>query len=166
MIAYPTEYCFGLGCDPANDDAVERILNIKGRQKQQGLILLAADTEQVEQYAEWQTSPMLEEIERSWPGHVTWVLPACKHVSGLIRGQHQTVAMRVSAHTVARSLCAEFGSAIVSTSANRHGAVASRTAGAVLAEMGDDLDFILDAPVGSADRASQIRNGTTGEVIR
>ena len=166
VIAYPTESCFGLGCDPANDEAVERILRIKGRLKQQGLILLAADSSQVEQQAEWLTSPMLEKIELSWPGPVTWLLPARKHVSSLIRGQHRTVAMRISAHSTAQALCAGFGSAIVSTSANRHGADALRTASAVFEEMGDELDFVVDAPVGSAAKASQIRDGTTGEVIR
>lgn len=166
VIAYPTEYCFGLGCDPANSGAIERILKIKGRHKQQGLILLAADIAQVEQQAELHSSPMVDEIMLSWPGPVTWLLTPRAHVSDWVCGQHQTVAIRVSAHATAHALCAEFGSVIVSTSANRHGEEALRTTAAVREVMGNEVDYVVDGPVGNSLQPSQIRDGKNGEVIR
>ena len=72
VIAYPTEYCFGLGCDPRNKQAIARLLKIKNRQAEQGLILIAANIEQVCEYVDLACSPLREQIERSWPGPNTW----------------------------------------------------------------------------------------------
>jgi L-threonylcarbamoyladenylate synthase len=166
VIAYPTEHCFGLGCDPNNRVAIARLLKIKQRSAEQGLILIASSTAQVELVAELQAAAKLAEILDSWPGPVSWLLDARENVSGLVRGRHTTVAMRVTAHPVAQQLCDLFGGAIVSTSANRHAKPALLTADAVAHEMGDELDFILAGDVGGAAQPSQIRDGATGAVLR
>ena len=166
VIAYPTEHCFGLGCDPENSDALRRILTIKGREAKQGVILIASDTEQVERYADMDSSPMLEHIKQSWPGPVSWVMPAHSFVSALIRGEHQTVAMRISAHPIAHQLCAQFGAPIVSTSANRHGDAPLIKANQVETQLGEEIDFILAASVGGDMTPSSIMDGFSGEKIR
>lgn len=166
VIAYPTEFCFGLGCDPRNEKALERLLAIKQRQREQGVILIAANISQVEEWVDFKSSPLQSEIQASWPGPNTWLLPALDCVSPWVRGHHTTVAMRITAHSVSKRLCHEFGGAIVSTSANRHGQDALRSASAVNHEMGVELDFILDAPLGGADSASTIRDGQTGQLLR
>lgn len=171
VIAYPTEYCFGLGCDPQNHLAIERLLKIKQRQAEQGLILVASDVLQVDQYVEFSNStkisaPRKAQIKQSWPGPNTWILPARSDVSQWVRGQHEGVAMRISAHSICQALCEEFGGAIVSTSANRHGQPALLNADEVRADMQSELDFIIDAPVGGANKPSTIRNGLTGQLLR
>jgi L-threonylcarbamoyladenylate synthase len=166
VIAYPTEYCFGLGCDPRNEQAIARLLKIKNRQAEQGLILIAADIEQVCDYVDLASSPLREKIERSWPGPNTWTLAALESVSRFISGNHTTVAIRISGHVLSKQLCEEFGGAIVSTSANRHGQDALLHADAVRKEMSVELDYIIDAPVGDARSASTIRDGLTGRVLR
>jgi len=166
VIAYPTEYCFGLGCDPSNTDALKRLLKIKRRDHQQGVILIAANTRQVRMYVDLDTSPLASKIEASWPGPNTWILPALEQVSEWVRGQHSGVAMRVPAHRVCQEICTNFEGAIVSTSANRHGQPALQNASDVQAEMGVELDYILDAPVGGAERASVIRDGHSGRQLR
>ena len=166
VIAYPTEHCFGLGCDPKNRAAIERVLKIKQRSAEQGLILIASSTAQVELVAELQAAARLTQILESWPGPVSWLLTARENVSELVRGRHTTVAMRVTAHPVALLLCELFGGAIISTSANRHAESALLTAHAVAHEMGGELDYILAADVGGAAQASQIRDGATGAILR
>lgn len=166
VIAYPTEYCFGLGCDPTNSAAIERLLAIKQRQAQQGVILIAADLQQVEQWGDLSAAPLRVKIEQSWPGPNTWLLPARESVSEWVRGSHPTIAMRIPDHPVCQNLCQAFGGAIVSTSANRHGQAALLDAASVSADMGDELDYIIQAPVGAATAASTIRSGITGELIR
>lgn len=171
LIAYPTEYCFGLGCDPQNNKAIERLLNIKQRQKDQGVILIAANIEQVSDYANLESLPDLDLISRSWPGPNTWLIPAQDSVSTWIRGQHSTVAMRIPSYAVCRQLCREFGGAVVSTSANRHGQDSLLDAASVNAEFADEVDFVLDMPIqfrpsqGSA-KASIIRDAVTGKKLR
>lgn len=166
VIAYPTEYCYGLGCDPQNEQALQRLLDIKQRHASQGVILIAADVDQVNDYAELDSLPLAEQIKASWPGPNTWLLPVNKSVSSWVTGKHDTVGMRVTAHPVSRLLCQRFGGAIVSTSANRHGQDALLSAPAIEAEMGIELNTIVDAPLGGAAAASVIRHGVTGEQLR
>lgn len=166
VIAYPTEYCFGLGCDPTNKDAVQRILDIKNRSVAQGLILIAADTEQVKVFADIQASPLQSEILASWPGPVTWTLPTLSTTPHWISGEHSTIAMRITAHKLSSQLCQQFSSAIVSTSANRHGQPEVRNADQVVSHLGNDIDYIVNSPVGDATQASKIKDGMTGAVLR
>ena len=166
VIAYPTEYCFGLGCDPRNITAVQRIITIKQRKASQGLILLAGNSDQVSEYSDINALSLKSQILESWPGPVTWTLPARQGVSQWLRGTHPSIAMRITAHQLCVQLCLEFGHAIVSTSANRHNEAALLNAVEVVAEMGDEVDYVLPADVGGASKASQIRDGLSGEILR
>ena len=166
VIAYPTEYCFGLGCNPQNQQAIENLLKVKQRQPEQGVILIAASVEQVERYVDLQASPFIDEILASWPGPYTWILPARESVSTWVRGKHLGVAVRVTNNEISKQLCAQYGDAIVSTSANRHGQAAIVNAQSVIDEMGDELSYVLDEPVGGAQSASTIRDGMTGLKLR
>lgn len=166
VIAYPTEYCFGLGCDPRDDDSIERLLSIKQRSAQQGVILIASEVEHIARYVDLDSSDLLADILASWPGPNTWVLPALSDVSMYVRGRHKGVAVRVTQNPVCRALCSAFGGAIVSTSANRHGQPALLDATSVEQEMGGELDYIVHQRVGGALAASTIRDGLTGQKIR
>lgn len=169
VIAYPTEYCFGLGCDPLKQSAVNRILSIKGRAAAQGLILVAADLSQVASYAELDDLTTRAAITDSWPGPTTWVLPKRARTPHWISGDHDSIAMRVSAYNLVQSICAGFGGAIVSTSANRSGQPALLSAADVSTEMKAEVDFIVDGPLGEQDStqaASKIFDAITGKQLR
>ncbi|RBP48902.1 L-threonylcarbamoyladenylate synthase [Arenicella xantha] len=166
VVAYPTEYCFGLGCDPRNQAAVMRLLAIKHRQPEQGVILIAANTQQVECYADLDALISKQQILDSWPGPNTWLLPARSSVPNWVKGRHTSIAMRIPGHDLSLKLCQEFGFPIVSTSANRHGSPALLSADAVLHELGAELDYIIDAPVGGATAASTIRDAISGQILR
>jgi L-threonylcarbamoyladenylate synthase len=171
VIAYPTEYCFGLGCDPKNHSAIARILNIKRRHKEQGVILIAANIEQVSNYADLNLLPDLDLITGSWPGPNTWLLPARDSVTSWVRGSHSSVAMRIPSYALCRQLCYDFEDALVSTSANRHGQNSLLDAESVNLEFGDEIDLILDMPVQhqpshGTSKASTIRDAITGKQLR
>ncbi len=166
VIAYPTEYCFGLGCDPSNQNAVQRILDIKRRSVDQGLIMIAANLVQVNAYADVQASPLSEEILASWPGPFTWTLPTLENVPNWVKGKHDSIAMRVTAHKLSSQLCHKYGGAIISTSANRHAQPALLSAATVAHVMGEEVDYIIDASVGGAKQASQIKDGISGAILR
>ena len=167
VIAYPTEAVWGLGCDPDNRQAVERILAIKQRAVEKGLILVAADTTQLGPIPHNLTSSQRELIEQTWPGPVTWLIPdPGAHYPDWIRGGHDSVAIRVSAHPLVRELCFLFGKPIVSTSANIAGEPAIRTRAKLKQQFGDRLDYIVDGELGSAAQPSEIRDLATGKIIR
>lgn len=166
IIAYPTEAVFGLGCDPADAAAVNRLLDLKERPQEKGLILIAADPSA---FAPWIAPPTPEiraRIEPTWPGPVTWLLPAAADCPETIRGAHDSVAVRVTAHPVAAALCRSWGGALVSTSANRGGGEPARDAATVRRLFGDALDAVIDAPVGGLERPTPIRDARTGETLR
>lgn len=166
VVAYPTESCFGLGCDPRNLAAIRRILRIKRRPRAKGLIVIAARAEQLLPFVDFPAPPRRAHILASWPGPHTWLLPARARASRWLRGDHGTLAVRVIAHREAAMLCRLAGMPIVSTSANRAGRRMLRSSRAVLREFGDEIDFIVDGRIGGARAPSIIRHGETGEVVR
>jgi len=171
VIAYPTEYCFGLGCDPQNIQAVQQLLDIKQRQKEQGLILIASSVAQVAIYADLSKVPDQERIISSWPGPNTWVLPVKDKVSDYLKGRHPSIAMRIPDYELCRDLCDAFGGAIVSTSANRHGQATLLTSASVATEFKEEVSYVLDAPIqydasSATQTASSIRDAVTGEQLR
>ena len=124
VIVYPTEAVWGLGCDPFDEAAVLRLLTLKQRAVDKGLILVAGALEQFEGLLDWERLPTdrREAVFASWPGPHTWIVPATGRVPHWITGAHDGVATRVSAHPTVVALCAAFGGPIVSTSANLSGA--------------------------------------------
>ena len=75
VIAYPTEAVYGLGCDPLDAHAVLRLLALKDRPMEKGLILIASDFQQLQPFIRTPDSATLEKIQSTWPGPVTWLLP-------------------------------------------------------------------------------------------
>ena len=167
VIAYPTEAVFGLGCDPTNESAIEKVLALKNRPASKGLILVASQWPQLSPYVDFGGIPknMLPTILNSWPGPNTWLLPKSKRVSSLLSGDSESIAVRVSAFSTVKELCQTLESAIVSTSANLTGQSPARTAEQVRCQFGDNL-LCINMPVGNSENPSQIRNGLTGEIIR
>lgn len=166
VIAYPTETVWGLGCDPFNIEALERIIQIKRRDAHKGLILVAADIKQFDFLLSACSADDIKKMSDSWPGAVTWLVPHKHRVPQLVHGQFDTVAIRVSSHPLVQQLCTEFGGPIVSTSANFSGKPTVRCAVQARAVLGPYLDFILQGPVGLANAPSRIIDLRSGRVIR
>lgn len=170
VIAYPTESVFGLGCDPDCDLAIQHILDLKQRPQHKGLILIAANIEQLAPYADFSAlnEKQLVAIQDTWPGPFTWVVPVTKHLSKLISGDFDSVAVRVSAHPIVQQLCSEFGKPIISTSANLSGLDACTNASQVKEMFAGNplLTTTIEAEVSGLDNPSQIHNAITGERLR
>lgn len=165
VIAYPTEAVYGLGCEPMNESAVMHLLDIKQRPIEKGLILIAASLEQLEPYLVLNTD-ILAKITPTWPGAVTWVIPAKADVPKWLTGAHDTLAVRVTAHPVARQLCEVYGGAIVSTSANATTEPSMRTAEQVMAVFADTDIFVLDGKVGELAQETAIYDAVSGKQFR
>lgn len=166
IIAYPTEAVYGLGCDPQDGRAVARLLQLKLRPSNKGLLLIAADFDQLVPWVEEPSPAMWARLEASWPGFTTWILPARPDVPLWLTGQHAGLAVRVTAHPVAASLCRYFGGALVSTSANPSGLRPARSVLKVRRYFGRALDYIVPGAIGGEARASEIRDACSGAVLR
>jgi L-threonylcarbamoyladenylate synthase len=165
VLAYPTEAVYGLGCDPLNQDAVGRLLEIKRRPVDKGLILIASQFGQLTPFVLPPTVAIWEQLDKTWPGPVTWLLPARPTTPQWLRGRHTTLAVRVTAHPIAAGLCEAFGGAIVSTSANPAGRPPARSALQARLRC-PGVDLIVPGRTGGLRRPTAIRNALTGETLR
>ena len=168
LVACPTEGVWGLSCDPFDEAAVLRLLALKQRTVDKGLILVAATPAQFEGIADWEPLPpgRKAEILASWPGPNTWIVPVTARVPRWISGEHDGVALRVSAHPVMAELCAAFGGPLVSTSANRAGEPAARNLAALDPAVLAATDGRVAGETGARDRPSDIRDARTGALLR
>ena len=167
IIAYPTEAVWGLGCDPYNQKAVLKILDLKQRPIEKGLILVAANRQQFTGLCDSLESAQIDKLDESWPGPTTWLIPdPARLIPDWIRGEHETVAVRVSAHPLVKALCQAFGGPIVSTSANAAGEPEIRSSLIIEQQFGDRIDLIMDGELGSSSEPSQIRDLISNRVIR
>ncbi len=168
VIAYPTEAVWGIGCDPFDEGAVLRLLMIKQRPVGKGLILIAASLAQVEPLIDRAGLPgeRLDAVLASWPGPHTWLLPCRLEVPQWLRGEHSTLALRVTAHPVVVALCDAFAGPLVSTSANLTGHPPARRRETLDRNLLDQLDGVVFGDTGSLGAPTPIRDAATGDVIR
>jgi len=163
IIAYPTEGVYGLGCLPDDVIAVARILEIKDRDPDMGLVLIVSDPDQLD---DWIEVPDNTKLNASAGNPVTWIVPATEDAPYWIRGGHSSLAVRLTAHPVACALCEATDSALVSTSANVSGRPPARNVHLLRRQFGSLVDYIVPGELGGAGGASEIRDLLTGKVLR
>jgi len=165
LVAYPTESCYGLGCDPANRLAVLRILKLKRRPQRKGLILIASHYHQVARYVQPLTLAEQTRLQHDGAQAVTYLLPVRHSAPRWLRGEHDTLAVRLTAHPMAKQLCRSAGSALVSTSANRSGQRPAKTYAECGKLFGKKV-WVLPGRVGKRKQPSTIRAWSDGRILR
>ncbi len=151
LVAIPTETVYGLAGDASNETAVRKIFEAKGRPADHPLIVHIAAAEQL---GDWAASiPNAAEIlaDTCWPGPLTLLVPRAAHVLNVVTGGRETVGVRVPAHPLTTELLDRFGGGLAAPSANRFGKVSPTTAAHVVADLGSQVDYVLDGgpcPVG------------------
>lgn len=166
IIAYPTEAIYGLGCDPRNEAALNKLITLKHRSQDKGLIVIASQLSQLHGLVEPPHASVLRRVEPTWPGPVTWIMPATPACPAALTGGRNTIAVRVSAHPVVRELCDCANSALVSTSANTSGQVPLQTADAIIAEFGTRIAGVVRGELGGLKNATSIFDASTGVQLR
>lgn len=168
VIAYPTEAVFGLGCDPDNDSAIAKLLAVKQRPWQKGLILVASSFEQLLPYIDITqlSESQLQFAQSKWPGPFTFVMPIKPQVSQLLCGQFDSIAVRVSAHPVVRELCETLNKPLVSTSANLAGEPPVVDAQHIITDFSDKIDALILGQLGEQRQPSTIIDARSGQTLR
>lgn len=165
LLAYPTESCFGLGCDPRHTGALKRLLRLKRRPWHKGLIVVAADLAQVRPLLRPLSPAATAAATRYWPGPYSLLLPCRAGVSPYLRGRHRQLAVRLSAFAPVPALCRHAGMALVSTSANRAGQRPLRTARECRRLFGHAVR-VINRPIGGSKRPSTIIDPDSGQILR
>lgn len=165
IIAYPTETVYGLGCDPFNGTAVLRLLDLKHRNIDHGLILVASNFMQLEPLLLPLAPATRKRVSARQGVPVTWTLPCPAEVPAWLRGRHTSLAVRITTHPVASALCERWNGPLVSTSANIHGHPPAASALDIYNSFNGTLDYVLHGECGSG-HASTIRDGVSGKLLR
>ena len=108
----------------------------------------------------------MNRAQNTWPGPYTWVFPASDNAPSWIRGDHPSIALRVTEHPIASALCEAFGGPIVSTSANIEGTPPAKTIAEVEHYFHSGISVILDGPLGEIDNPTTIKDALTGVTLR
>ena len=165
VIAYATESCYGLGCDPRNYRAVKRLLAIKARPQSKGLILIADDARRFSHILAPLDAGQQGTLAQYWPGPFTFLLPPTPRVPNCLTGHHPRIALRVTAHPDAARLCHALGMALVSTSANRSGQRPAKTYAACSKIFGGSV-LVIRGKVGSRKGPSTIMDLISSKIVR
>ena len=164
VIAYPTEGVFGLGCLPDDQQAMQRLLDIKQRDAAKGLILIAADPSQLGGWTALPAGAAIPDPDPAYP--VTWLVPPGPKVTPLLRGVHPNIAVRITTNPTARALCLAADSPLVSTSANRSGKPVARNKNVLRRQFANVVDYVVPGDLGPSSGPSEIRDFTSGNVLR
>ena len=164
-IAYPTESIYGLGCDPKNEVAVTKLLSIKNRSLDMGLILLGSSTRGIDNWLKISNQQM-RTLLMPTNKPTTYLIPVTQQAPRWITGQHSSLALRISTMPIIKALTKMLGCPIVSTSANRHGKQPLQTKEQVQKEFSGLLDYIVEGDCGGFIKPSTIIDIVTGKEIR
>ncbi len=143
LVAFPTDTLYALGADALSDAAVDRVVEIKGREAGKPLPLFVDGLEMAETVAVFSDAAR-RLARRFWPGALTLVLPRQpSFVSKALVGG-ETVALRVPKHDVALAIVRLLGRPVTGTSANLAGGDNPSTPDEVRRQIGANVDFVLD----------------------
>lgn len=144
LVGFPTETVYGLGADARNPQALARLFKVKGRPKTHPVIVHIADSAVLDQWARNIPSYAQRLAEAFWPGPLSLVLQRAEGVLDAVTGGQDTVGLRVPRHPVAQELLQAFGGGVAAPSANRFGRISPTEAEHVRADLGLDIDVLLD----------------------
>ena len=164
VIAYPTESCYGLGCDPFNYRAINKILQLKARSPDKGLIVVASKISQLSKLLS--DLPAEDAVQAYWPGRFTLVLPIKRqNVLPNLSGKHAGLAVRVSNQHYVKQLCDYLNAPLVSTSANSSGKISCKTYFECVTHFGAEV-LVLPGVIDYLRSPSTIIHWATKQVLR
>lgn len=167
LIAYPTESCYGIGCDPFNRIAIDRVIQIKGRKRSKGLIVIAGSQKQLKDLLskEALSDSINDKFDDYWPGPYSLILPVSNKVPNNLTGKHAKIAVRVTRHKLVQQLSQHLNLPLVSTSANRSGFKSIRTYRECKRQFGKKL-MVLPGITNFSKKPSTIIDWETKKVLR
>ncbi len=167
IVSFPTETVYALACDPYNDDALIKLYNIKQRDQNQPLSLLAKDLMQIKQYA-YVDVKAEKFINKFSPGPITYILnkKAGTGLSELINSTSSTIGIRIPKCLTAQKILSLFDRPIVGTSTNFSGEPSAVDVNNINQKLRESIDVIIDGGKTKYSESSTIVDLTNSDEIK
>jgi tRNA threonylcarbamoyl adenosine modification protein (Sua5/YciO/YrdC/YwlC family) len=166
VIAYPTDTTYGIGCSIFNKKGLERIYQVKQRDKRKPFSFICSDLAEVSRYARL-TNMAFKAMKRCLPGPYTFVLEASREVPDLLTTRQKTVGIRIPDNRICMAIVQELGAPIVTTSANLSGEEPVGDPYEIQRRFGGGLDLVVDGGLLTTDVSTVISMiGDRPEVLR
>ena len=147
IIIYPTDTIYGIGCSIYSQKAIEKIRQIKGREKNKYFSILCYDLKDLSKYAKNVSNEAYKLMKRILPGPYTVVLQASRELPKILHSKRKTVGLRIPDHTLSREIVKELGHPIITTSANRSGQEPLNDPKLLEKEFGKEVDVVIEGEV-------------------
>lgn len=155
VIAYPTDTTYGIGCSIFCKKSIERIYQMKVRDRRKPFSIICSSLAEISHYARV-SNPAFKLLKRYLPGPYTFVLEATREVPDLLLTRQKTVGIRIPDNRICSDLVAALGNPIITTSANLSGEEAVGDPQLIAETFGNKLDFILDGGILATDVSSVV----------
>lgn len=166
VIAYPTDTTYGIGCSIFNKKGLERIYQVKQRDKRKPFSFICSDLAEVSRYARL-SNMAFKAMKRCLPGPYTFVLEASREVPDLLTTRQKTVGIRIPDNRICMAIVQELGAPIVTTSANLSGEEPVGDPYEIQRRFGGGLDLVVDGGLLNTDVSTVISMiGDRPEVLR
>jgi L-threonylcarbamoyladenylate synthase len=163
LVAFPTETVYGLGADASSASAMAKLYAVKRRPADHPVIVHFASSDTAFGWAREVPESARKLAKAFWPGPLTLVLKRSQKAQDFVTGGQDTVGLRLPSHPLARELLQLFGRGVAAPSANRFGRVSPTTAAHVRADLGADVDLVLEGgptEVGIESTIVDLSNGS------
>jgi tRNA threonylcarbamoyl adenosine modification protein (Sua5/YciO/YrdC/YwlC family) len=165
VIVYPTDTCYGLGCDIANKKALDRLCQIKGFDRSHMLAFVCPDLTEISKYAVMHDRTF-RILRKYLPGPYCFIVEATRDVPRAVQTPRKTVGVRIPDHPVALALVRELGRPIISSTAARHGESPNPDPREIEAEF-PGVSIVLDAGAGGTTPTTVVDlTGPSPKIVR
>ena len=156
VISFPTETYYGLGVDPFNSDAVDRLFLLKKRERSKPILVLVSDIAMLDLLVDNIPEPYHNLMETFWPGPLTLIFPAKKSVSPSLTGETGTVGIRISSNPIVKEIFRKWRKPLTATSANLSNLSPAKNTTEVASYFGSRIDCLVDGGDSPAGLCSSI----------
>src|SRR5688500_9778618 len=164
VIAFRTDTFYGLGADPFNAGAVQKVKDLKGREGDKPILVLISDVEQLGRLIENRSAAFDELAKEFWPGALTIIGEATGQLPSELTAGTKSVGVRLPDDEAVRSLVSACGGALTATSANPSGEPPARSAAEALKHFGESIDLIADGGAAKTNQPSTVVDASGVEV--
>ena len=165
VFAYPTEGVWGLGCNPFSEKAVKKLINLKKRPKNKGIIVLAGSLQQLLPFTQHLSEKLKKRMNSKWPGPHTWLVPSSSDIPKWLIGPTGLVALRCSNHQTVIELTESLNMPICSTSANISGQEPAKNLDEIRTFFGNKV-LIIEGELGGLKKPTPVQNLESKEWLR